>query len=228
MMMMCRCERCESDDDWGSHLDTVRCQSSDLCQGWMNPNSESIWRCQSCEQESPWKTIFKAENKIKHDLNMINNSKEHFGTITEYLNLINKSEDTLHPHHWLLTQIRFHILNNESFDKSDPEVSRVKVEQSRFLLEMFSKLRLSSSSMNGYVLYNFCVNQILVLNKDFQLQTINKDDFKNGLLQLQEHIDNCILCLNNEDDASYRKLLRDRIKALKINITDCLSFIDFI
>ena len=29
---VCRCERCESDDDWGSHLDTVRCQSSDLCQ----------------------------------------------------------------------------------------------------------------------------------------------------------------------------------------------------
>ena len=102
---------------------------------------------------------------------MINNSEEHFGTITEYLNLINKSEDTLHPHHWLLTQIRFHILNNESFDKTDPEVCRVKVEQSRqkfsyenyifnlklfrFLLEMFSRLRLSSSSMNGYVLYNF-------------------------------------------------------------------------
>ena len=62
---------------------------------------------------------------------MINNSEEHFGTITEYLNLINKSEDTLHPHHWLLTQIRFHILNNESFDKTDPEVCRVKVEQSR-------------------------------------------------------------------------------------------------
>ena len=57
----------------------------------MNPNSESIWRCQSCEQESPWKIILKTENKIKYDLNVSRGRSTTF-KIKTYINSDDKQQ----------------------------------------------------------------------------------------------------------------------------------------
>lgn len=66
------------------------------------------------------------------------------------------------------------------------------------------------------------------LNRNFSSQKIDRTDFKKGLTGLMENIENCIDCLSNEDDASYRRLLRDRAKVLKTNIKECLLFIDYL
>ena len=60
----CSCDRCGSEDDWGSHLDTVRCQEQD-CQGWMSPNNDNFWKCLECGHCIKREQVLEMEELIK-------------------------------------------------------------------------------------------------------------------------------------------------------------------
>ena len=52
-------------------------------------------------------------------------------TVHLYQKFLDKYSDKLHPNHWILTQTRLLVVNNESFDKSNLETIELILEQCR-------------------------------------------------------------------------------------------------
>ena len=53
-------------------------------------------------------------------------------TVHLYQKFLDKYLDKLHTNHWILTQTRLLIVNNETFDKSNQETIEFILEQCRY------------------------------------------------------------------------------------------------
>ena len=53
-------------------------------------------------------------------------------TVHLYQKFLDKYSDKLHTNHWILTQTRLLIVNNETFDKSNQETIEFILEQCRY------------------------------------------------------------------------------------------------
>ena len=69
--------------------------------------------------------IDKIENYYEKTLKNIDVEIPTLETISIYQNFINNSKTQLHQNHWILTQARLNILNNETYDKS--KIANIKI-----------------------------------------------------------------------------------------------------
>ena len=62
---------------------------------------------------------------------MIAELEDNKKTVEAYKNFLQKHEEILHSNHWILTQAKFHIINNETYDKTNVNVIKTIVKQCR-------------------------------------------------------------------------------------------------
>jgi len=108
---VCTCKRCRDPTEFNTFNSGVVCPSSG-CSGFLLPSRALLWSCNTCQNQVPLEFIFKTLRDA--DIFIKNNIGP--GEVEEGLleRAIWHLADSLHPHHFLLSQVKLVLLTKYS------------------------------------------------------------------------------------------------------------------
>ena len=121
----CRCQRCLSQDDFGSNTHSWKCDVSS-CKGWIKSASEpEASTCYNCGAETEKSVLNQKEDLLEEKLIKIINNSAAESHIQNIQSFILEQQTYLHQNHWIMTLARMSLVGKDvqnGYDKVDSEL----------------------------------------------------------------------------------------------------------
>ena len=222
----CQCQRCRDRLDFDSNFDCWICPE---CGGPVLPQNESMttdWQCGGCSKKVSRKKIEDQENLMKNLLDHIPENKA-MDSVKLFEEFLESQKTTLHSTHFFNIQAKLQLMFTFTNAVTNTELAR-KVEICGDIVKMLDTLKLGYIEVRGLALYDLCVPSLVLLQGNFDVGTISRDQFKDGLNVIIKNLETSIECLEVEEKGTYRKLIADRATHILNNVRELVLFIDFL
>eukprot|EP00092_Neocalanus_flemingeri_P002802 GFUD01002999.1.p1 GENE.GFUD01002999.1~~GFUD01002999.1.p1 ORF type:complete len:486 (-),score=142.62 GFUD01002999.1:2-1459(-) len=187
----CSCPRCQDPTELATYNSGLGCTVPG-CQSYLLPYRALVWHCQGCGATQPvdfvLKVIRDAESFIKNNVSGDVDSEVLERTVWSL-------QSFLHPHHYLLAQIKLVLLNKYSFHTtmSRPVQERV-LQLGQELAELTIQLDSVYSATLGKILKILIPVWSRVADADLSTGSIDRQQFLNRKRICYRYVDNLILC----------------------------------
>ena len=107
----CQCQRCLSQDDFGSNTDSWKCDVKS-CEGWIKPAANERICC-DCGAETEKSVMNGKENIMEEKLMKIISDSASECHIQNIQSFMLEQQIHLHPNHWIMTLARISLVNKD-------------------------------------------------------------------------------------------------------------------
>ena len=107
----CQCQRCLSQDDFGSNTDSWKCDVKS-CEGWIKPAANERICC-DCGAETEKSVMNGKENIMEEKLMKIISNSASESHIQNIQSFMLEQQIHLHPNHWIMTLARISLVNKD-------------------------------------------------------------------------------------------------------------------
>merc|ERR1719483_516170 len=221
----CQCQRCKDRLDFDSNFD---CWIGQECKGSVLPQSESIrsdWQCGGCAKMYSRKIIENHEEQAQNLLDKIPHDKE-MESVKLLEEFLDSHKSMLHATHFLNIQAKLKLMFAFAKAVTNCELER-KVEVCSDVINMLDTIKLGYVEVRGFALYDLSMPSLVLLQGNFDMGTISRDQFKDGLNTITKNLETSIEILEVEEKGTYRKLIADRATHILNNVRELILFIDF-
>jgi len=226
----CNCFRCYDPSENGSYTSGMKCQLCD--DGYCLPDVENGWfHCDKCGNSVP---EFQAQMMIKmwDPIVQAMGSFESAG-IEEKLNLIKQLENTFHPNHSMILELKLSIVNKMCKDKkgvlcTNLEDLDTKIELCVSLLNVLDVVYPGRSKYRGLVLHEIAETALTRAGILCNDNKIDQVEFNAKLKQILEYLDDGEKCLEHDRKNSMENEVYKNMQKTKETCKDFLNFSEFL
>ena len=187
----CSCSRCAGPTELGTYNSGLACTTPG-CQAYLLPYRALVWQCEGCRATEPvdfvLKVIRDAESFIKNNIGGDVECDVLERTVWSL-------QSFLHPHHYLLAQIKLVLLNKYSFQStmSRPVQERV-LQLGQELAQLTIQLDSIYSVTLGKILKILIPTWSRLADADLSTGSISRKQFQHRKQLCYRYVDNLILC----------------------------------
>ena len=127
----CHCQRCLSQDDFGSNTDSWKCDVNS-CDGWIKPAANERICC-NCKAETEKSVMNGKENILEEKLMKIISNSASESHIQNIQSFIQDQQILLHPNHWIMTLARISLVNKEVQNGSSKADSDLVIDNCKWV-----------------------------------------------------------------------------------------------
>ncbi len=186
---LCRCRRCSSSDDLGTHFSSLRCRSCKdgylvpLATGMLNPP----WRCEECEDKVGPRHV--AERLAKYEMVMKNDFFTNREDLQKYL------LREMHPNHFLMcTLLQKRLFIRDHFDHKDEKSLEEMVAIGEKLLNIVTTIDPGYTQRRGRILKVLAKDRMVLARLRKENCVGSEEDFRSAVAVAREECKTMALC----------------------------------
>jgi len=187
----CTCLRCADPTELSTYNSGLSCNAPG-CLSFLLPYQPLVWRCEGCGATKPVDFVL---NVIRDAESFIKNNISGDVDCEVLERTIWSLQSFLHPHHYLLAQIKLVLLNKYSFQSSMSRPVQERVIQiGQELAQLTIHLDTVYSSTLGKILKILIPTWSRLADADLASGSISRDHFQHRKQICYRYVDNLILC----------------------------------
>jgi len=211
----CTCERCNSPEELGSDMSTLRCWlgENSACGGNVRAvdptNQDSCYKCDICEMETSRIEVEKLETSLTEKL------EECYRSDTVALErLLNEEAERFHPCHYLVLIIKWLLITSWGrvdglkLHQLSEDILEKKIRYAKDYLGALNVVDAGISHNRGITLWELQSANTFLANKRFQEERLAPVKFVENLKESLEMVREVIFSLQFNSEGSNEDLMR--------------------
>lgn len=207
---VCKCARCKSPDELGTHLSTLKCNKCDpgLIMTTDPYEASAEWKCSHCDFKAPGANVAKLIETVEREISMLDYLEYDAKRLQMTEQLFKKFRSVFHPHHFIQTGLRHQLIRMfgqvEGYEMLElPDVLlEHKIDLIRNVMEVVDVIEPGKSRARGMLLFELHVPMIFLAKSIYAAGLLEGEPLRQKFIEVMQVLEECKEFLEWEDPNS--------------------------
>lgn len=231
---VCRCARCQSPDELGTHFSSLKCNRCDpglICTtDPYEPSAE--WKCSNCDFKTTGKNVDKMIAAIEEEISRVEYLEYDAVRLQETERLFKRYRSVFHPNHFIQTALRQQLIQMygqvEGYEMLElPDVLlEHKLELCRYVLNVLDVIEPGKSRARAMMLFELHVPMIFHAKSLYANGLLEGEALREKFREVMQVLRECKEILDWEDPNSSEGFCAKIAEGALVQLQDSLNGIE--